>query len=554
MAEAALERVFDEELVIHVYAPLDGPLARRALDQLGAIWDACRNRLGMIEPVPGLPHPRSLQLRVDELPQGPVAGAQSPGPDSERQVVLRRINDVLGLSIALMRPAGSEARRPTSAFGRRLDRTERPGWDAFASLWDDACREGVDALLGETLIFLGATARGRVDRSCLGEAPRSRLPRRQDRAPGWWRRSTLPHNGFRVWDTQTAGDVSALRELVVIAPPGQDHDLSTWVWSDGGSANLPPLARYLLHVTVLRYEGRLLDAWQQRPSAAIRSQVVDGRVSHPSGSATDLKTNLEAVRSDLEELRRVVENAGRNLAAASIVSEMTAPGDSPFGADRELADALLGQIDDHLEYNRIDLSRADAFVNRIAEAAPRSSPASDPRTVFVVHGRDSRLTARFFDFLHALGLKPMHWEEMVAVTGDTSAHNSQIVASAPYHAQAVLVLLSPDDEVRLHPGLARGDDPPSAVGSGMQARPNVYYELGQAKLVRPNSTVIVELGTMRPVGDVAGMNTIRFDGTARAVVRLAHRLESAGCPVDRSALADWVSGRFGDLDAFQRKP
>jgi hypothetical protein len=552
VAETALERVLGEELVIHAFAPLDGPLARRALDQVGAIWDACRNRLGLIDPIPGLPHPGSLKLDVEELPQGPVAGAQSPEPDPERQVVLRRINDVLGLSIAFLKPAGSEVRRPASTFGRRFDRTAVPGWDVFSALWENACREGVDALLGETRVFLGETARGRVDRPCLGEAPRSRLPRREHRASQWWRRSTLLENGFRVWDTHTAGDVSALREFVVIAPPGQDHALSAWIWSDGGSTALPPLARYLLHITVLRYEGRLLDSWQQRSPAGGRP--LHGRRSHPSESAIDRQANLEAVRSDLEELHRVVENAGRNLAAAPIGMTPAASGDALFGADRELAGALLGQIDDHLEYNRIDLSRAVASANQIPEVSPRSSPAGDLRTVFVVHGRDMRLTARFFDFLHALGLKPMHWEAMVALTGDTSAHNSQIVASAPHGAQAVLVLLSPDDEVKLHSDLARNDDPPSAVGSGMQARPNVYYELGQAKLIRPNSTVIVEVGTMRPVGDVAGMNTIRFDGSARAIVRLVDRLETAGCPVDRSALADWVGGRFDDLDTFQRKP
>ena len=519
MGEPAVDRVYGQELVVHVYAPLDGPLASRALDQVAAIWDAGRTRLDLTEPIPGLPHRRILPPRLGDSPLGPVAAAQSPGPDHERQVVLRRINGALALSIAQMMPPGAAVRTPT--FGRRSDRTDDSGWKTFTARWEDVCRGGTDALLGETRVFLGSTVRGLTDRPLLGEKPRSRLPGSPGRTLGWWRRSTLSRNGFRVWDTQSAGDVSALRELVVIGPAGRDQALGAWVWSDGGSADLPPLARYLLHVTVLRFEGRLLDSRQQRPV-----------------TLTD-RNDLQALRADLEELRRTVENAGRNLVAGR---------DAPLGADGELAGALLGQIDDHLEYNRIDLSRA-ALPHPDTEAGS----AGDRRTVFVVHGRDSRLTTLFFDFLRALGLKPMHWEQMVAAAGDTSAHNSEIVAAAAFHAQAVLVLLSPDDEVRLHSDLTRSDDPPSAVASGMQARPNVYYELGQAKLVRPNSTVIVEVGSMRPVGDVAGMNTIRFDGTGRPIFRLVQRLTHAGCPVDSSALEDWIDNRFNDLEAYQRK-
>ena len=58
----------DMELVIHCFAPGDGPAADEAYQQLRRVWAACRERMGMTERIAGLPVPAVLPETRDELP------------------------------------------------------------------------------------------------------------------------------------------------------------------------------------------------------------------------------------------------------------------------------------------------------------------------------------------------------------------------------------------------------------------------------------------------------------------------------------------------------
>jgi hypothetical protein len=186
-------------------------------------------------------------------------------------------------------------------------------------------------------------------------------------------------------------------------------------------------------------------------------------------------------------------------------------------------------------------------------AEPPHGPGASGR-VFIVHGRDGVLAARFRDLLRAVGLEPLEWEPLVRATRKTAPFLGDVVAAAPGLAQATLVLLSPDDIVELHPELVLGNDRPAERARSMQARPNVYYELGLAMMACPERTVVVEVGDMRPAGDLAGLNVVRFTGSLPAVNKVLERLDQAGCPVDRSG-TDWMDpGRFAGLAAYQRGP
>ena len=88
----------------------------------------------------------------------------------------------------------------------------------------------------------------------------------------------------------------------------------------------------------------------------------------------------------------------------------------------------------------------------------------------------------------------------------------------------------------------------------MQARPNVLFELGLALMAYPKRTVVVEIGTMRPVTDLAGLNAIRFNGSVAAVQAVLTRLAQAGCPVDYSAADLFDQARFVGLAAYRRDP
>ncbi len=112
----------------------------------------------------------------------------------------------------------------------------------------------------------------------------------------------------------------------------------------------------------------------------------------------------------------------------------------------------------------------------------------------------------------------------------------------------------PDDIVELHSDLRSANDHPYERARAGQARPNVLFELGLALMAYPERTVVVDAGQMRPIADLAGLNTIRFDGSAAAIRKVVTRLEQAGCELDDSG-TDWLDPeRFAGLTAYQRGP
>ena len=171
---------------------------------------------------------------------------------------------------------------------------------------------------------------------------------------------------------------------------------------------------------------------------------------------------------------------------------------------------------------------------------------SAARIVFVVHGRNLVARDALFDFLRAIDLHPLEWSEAVGATGRPSPHISDILDAAFSRAQAVVVLLTPDDDARLRQQLWEvGESPHETVALG-QARPNVLFEAGMAMGRDERRTVLVELGSLRPFTDIAGRHTIRLDNTSQRRQELAQRLEKAGCSVNMEG-TDWHSA--GDFEA-----
>ena len=176
---------------------------------------------------------------------------------------------------------------------------------------------------------------------------------------------------------------------------------------------------------------------------------------------------------------------------------------------------------------------------RHAESGRESEAATpDTTSVFVVHGRDSANRAAMFAFLRAIRLSPIEWGEAVRATGRPTPYIGDILDAAFAQAQAVVVLLTPDDEARLRPEFAHVDDPRHEVEFSGQARPNVLFEAGMAMGRYPERTVLVEIGVLRPFSDIAGRHVLRFDGSSQRRQELAQRLEAAGCEVDIDG-TDW---------------
>jgi hypothetical protein len=149
-------------------------------------------------------------------------------------------------------------------------------------------------------------------------------------------------------------------------------------------------------------------------------------------------------------------------------------------------------------------------------------PMPDPKKVFVVHGRDDNLRRDFFAFLRALDLKPLEWSEALKLTKKASPYIGEVLDQAFDNAQAIAVLLTPDDEVRLISELWSPDEDESEKEFRLQPRPNVF----------------------KAFSDVAGRHVIRLTDSPENRQDVAERLQTAGCSVSTSG-RDWMKqGKF----------
>lgn len=167
----------------------------------------------------------------------------------------------------------------------------------------------------------------------------------------------------------------------------------------------------------------------------------------------------------------------------------------------------------------------------------------DRRSVFVVHGRNEALRKSMFDFLRSINLKPIEWSDAVAMTGSGSPYIGQVLDAAFARAQAVVVLLTPDEIAYLQPQYGH-DEHDGETQPAAQARPNVLFEAGMAVGRDADRTVLVEVGQVRPFSDVAGRHAVRLSNDPAKRQELAQRLKTAGCDVDLGG-TDWhTTGDF----------
>jgi predicted nucleotide-binding protein len=179
----------------------------------------------------------------------------------------------------------------------------------------------------------------------------------------------------------------------------------------------------------------------------------------------------------------------------------------------------------------------------------RSAPTPRPtrprkptrgRKVFVVHGRNEALRKNFFSFLRSLDLEPLEWRKAIQAAGKGTPTVGDIIEAAFKEAVAVVVLLTPDDEVKLADEFQKPGDAPYEKRVVRQARPNVLFEAGMAFGREPNSTVLVQVGEVKPFSDVGGRHVTRLTNDVESRSELVTKLRNAGCAVKDDG-ADWYS-------------
>lgn len=190
------------------------------------------------------------------------------------------------------------------------------------------------------------------------------------------------------------------------------------------------------------------------------------------------------------------------------------------------------------------------------KAKSQSTARRRGNTVFVVHGRNAPARDAMFTFLRAVGLKPLEWTQALRMTKQASPYVGAVLDTAFREAAAIVVLFTPDDEARLRAEFVTPRDPDYERNLTGQARPNVLFEAGMAFGKDPNSTVLVEIGYVRPFSDVAGRHVVHMSNQPTSRQELVTKLANAGCNVDTSG-TDWLSAGDFDLppnNALQRTP
>ena len=185
-------------------------------------------------------------------------------------------------------------------------------------------------------------------------------------------------------------------------------------------------------------------------------------------------------------------------------------------------------------------------------AAPRSTRRgrTQARTrkttdkVWVVYGRDEKRRDAVFTFLRSLGLRPIEWTSALAATKKGSPQVFEAVDTGFEDSGATVVLLTPDDEARLKREFLKKGDPAHEKNLTGQPRQNVLFEAGIAFGRNPNKSILVEVGTLRPISDLVGRHTVRLSNAMTIRQQFVVKLRAVGCPVDDTG-TDWHTA--GDL-------
>lgn len=193
--------------------------------------------------------------------------------------------------------------------------------------------------------------------------------------------------------------------------------------------------------------------------------------------------------------------------------------------------------------DRVEMRHATASAYISPPAAPMLAPtakspgkklgktkvkATKDNSMFVVHGRDAKLNQDMYGFLAAIGIVPMEWDQAIrAAKGGANPIVGDVISQAMNRVQGVMVLLSPDEEAKVRSKFASASDRKKNLHiRGFQPRPNVIFEAGLALGAHSDKTILVQVGTVRDISDIAGKHMVHLSNSFADRKRLADRLES----------------------------
>lgn len=264
------------------------------------------------------------------------------------------------------------------------------------------------------------------------------------------------------------------------------------------------------------------------------------------GADPRLMVRLEkALRLSKRRVQELVQESARVNRVTRDIAAFIVAGDNGISYDRYASSeqmAILRGVPTH--------TAVTPTATPVPTKAPPKSSVTTRRikttknnSLFVVHGRDTRLNEDIFAFLRAIGLNPMEWSQAVNAAKGANPNVTDIVKGALQKVQGVIVLFSPDEEARLKSKFRNSKDAKSLES---QARPNVIFEAGIALGAHHEKTLLVEVGDVRKISDIAGMHIVRLSNSATSRKELALRLKNKlKFKVDTSG-DSWLT--VGDFD------
>jgi hypothetical protein len=182
---------------------------------------------------------------------------------------------------------------------------------------------------------------------------------------------------------------------------------------------------------------------------------------------------------------------------------------------------------------------APALASPVRETVKLKVKPAKNNTLFVVHGRDTKLNEDMFGLLRALGLNPIEWAKAVAKTKGNNPDVDKIIGGQMKTVQGIVVMISPDEQAKLK---AKFSDPtvPSERTLQDQARPNVLFEAGWAFGAYPDKTLLVRVGNTRPISDLGGKHIMKLTDTPASRKEFAQRLKKMKFKVDTEGTS-WLT-------------
>ncbi len=167
---------------------------------------------------------------------------------------------------------------------------------------------------------------------------------------------------------------------------------------------------------------------------------------------------------------------------------------------------------------------------------------NEQRNVFVVHGRNAKIKKALFAFLRSINLNPLEWESAVSMTGKGTPTTLEVIETGMKNSGGTIILFTGDDLAKLKEELWNTDE---HFDFELQPRQNVLFEAGMAMALYPKNTVIVRVGMLRDISDLAGINYVNLSNNPENRNALITRLKTIGLDINTTG-NDWLSA--GDFD------